>query len=219
MEYGVSHKVHLLAPSASLCAVEVTLEDGGESVCWAAAHENTGVFLHSWQFSMLWLLWLWNLPLEREWEKHSPGQLEPHSRSLPAWHQNGSRQGLCKKSLTSSGEYFVKVGETTQIYPTLTLTHLYLQPYLSEGWLGFALPVSHPVQSRQSIFLLLSTPWALIFDRVWHCNAHAFPDSWLGKRGSRSGWWGKICWLTHQIPWNMGHQRLPESILWEKRQF
>lgn len=189
-----------------------------ESQGRAAAHEGTGIFLHSWQFSMLGLLWLWDLPLENGWEKHSPEQLEPHSRSLLAWHQNGSSQGLCKKSLGTFGECFVKAWENTQIYSTLALTLPLPATTPFRRLIRFCCTSfsSNPVTSEYFLpsFHALSPHF---WYWVWHCNANAFLDTRLGKRGGRSGWWGKICWLRYQITWNMERQRPPDSILWERR--
>lgn len=141
---------------------------------------------------MLWLLWIWNLPLENGWEKHSPEQPEPHSSLCLL----GTTQGLCKEPPSTFGEYFAKAWEITQIYSALALTPPLPSTTAFRRLIRFCFTSfpSSPVTSEYfpPPFHSLSPHF---WFWVWDCNVNASPDRSLGKR---SGWWGKICWLRHQ---------------------
>lgn len=108
---------------------------------------------------------LQNQPLGRGRDKYSPEQLEPHGRFVSVWHQSGSSQGLCNKSLVRSGEYFVETWEITQFDTTLALSLPLPATTPFRRLVRFCLTrTSCPAQTHQKSFLSLSTPWALCFD-------------------------------------------------------
>lgn len=148
---------------------------------------------------MLWLLWHWNLPLENGWEKHSPEQLEPQSR----FQQLGTTVApvrVCARSPWALLESILQRHErnyTDLFYsgtnPTSTCNYTFQK-------IDWVLLCQFPIQSSHirvfSPFFPL--PESHFWFWVWHCNANASLDRRLGKRGSRSGWQGKICCLGHQ---------------------